>query len=196
MTDFLVLAEGYVRKKEGTLYSSSTIVLLQDSGLTVIVDPGLDRQLLCQSIEKWDISPEDVQYVVLTHSHPDHSLMTGIFEKAKTIDGTYMYSYDGGIVDSGDRIPKTEIELLFTPGHDITDCSLVINTHEYGKVAIVGDVLWWSDGEEQETTLEALIKREDAYAYNMENLILSRKRILEQSDWIIPGHGKMFHVPR
>ncbi len=196
MTDFTVLVEGYVRRKEGVLYASSTVVLLQDAGFTIIVDPGLDRQLLRHSLEKWDIATEDVNFVLLTHSHPDHSLLAGIFQKAKTIDGKYIYSYDGSMEDTGEKIPGTEIGILFTPGHDMTDCSLLIKTREYGKVGIVGDVFWWCDDEQQETSMDDLINREDSSAYDMNNLIASRKRILEYTDWIIPGHGKMFHVPR
>ncbi|MGD0339496.1 MAG: MBL fold metallo-hydrolase [Bacteroidota bacterium] len=196
MTDFTVLTEGYVRRKEGVLYASSTVVLLQDAGLTIIVDPGLDRQLLRQSLEKWDIATEDVNFVLLTHSHPDHSLLAGIFQKAKTIDGKYIYSYDGSMEDTGEKIPDTEIGILFTPGHDMTDCSLLIKTREYGKVGIVGDVFWWCDGEQQEMSMDDLINMEDSSAYDMNNLIASRKRILEYTDWIIPGHGKIFHVPR
>jgi glyoxylase-like metal-dependent hydrolase (beta-lactamase superfamily II) len=100
------------------------------------------------------------------------------------------------MADTGDRIPGTEIDILFTPGHDISDCSVRIKTREYGSVAIVGDVFWWNDGEKPETTMDALIDREDSYAYDMRNLRQSRKMILDQSDWIVPGHGKMFHVPR
>lgn len=196
MTDFTILVEGYVTKKQGILYASSTVVLLQDSGTMIIVDPGLDRQLLRHALEKWDVSSDDIGYVVLTHPHPDHTLLAGVFQKAKTLDSKYIYSYDGSMADTGDKIPGTDIEILFTSGHDIIDCSFVFNTREYGRVAVVGDVFWYNDGEKQEKNMDDLINREDTYAYNMTNLIQSRKRVLEYSDWIIPGHGKMFHVPR
>jgi glyoxylase-like metal-dependent hydrolase (beta-lactamase superfamily II) len=100
------------------------------------------------------------------------------------------------MVDTGEILPGTEIDILFTPGHDIYDCSLVIRTREYGTVAIVGDVFWWNDGEIYETTMDELINREDTKAYDMSNLIQSRKIVLGNTDYIIPGHGKMFHVPR
>lgn len=100
------------------------------------------------------------------------------------------------MVETKGNIPETEIEILYTPGHDVSDCSIIIKTLEYGRVAIVGDVFWWYDGEKQEKSMDDLIDRDDTYALNMKNLSESRKRVLEYSDWIIPGHGKMFHVPR
>jgi glyoxylase-like metal-dependent hydrolase (beta-lactamase superfamily II) len=196
MTDFTILAEGYVRRKQGMLYASSTVVLVHDSGHTIIVDPGLDLKLLRHALEKWEVSTDDVDYVVLTHTHPDHTLLAGIFHNAKTINSRYIYSLDGQLQETGDHLPGTEIEILFTPGHDITDCSLVMKTLEYGRVAIVGDVFWWHDGENQESSIQELVEREDTYAFDMKILRQSRKSILEYTDRIIPGHGKMFHVPR
>jgi glyoxylase-like metal-dependent hydrolase (beta-lactamase superfamily II) len=196
MTDFSILAEGYVRRKQGMLYASSTVVLVHDSGHTIIVDPGSDRQALRNALERWEVSTDDVDFVVLTHLHPDHSLLAGIFQKAKTVDSKYIYSLDGQMEDTRDTLPGTEIEILFTPGHDIHDCTLRMKTLEYGRVAIVGDVFWWNDGESPEPTIEELVAREDAYAFDMKTLRQSRKSILEYADRIIPGHGKMFHVPR
>lgn len=66
MTDFTILAEGYVRKKQGTLYASSTVVLLQDSGLTIIIDPGSDRQQLRRALGNGISQPK---MLILLSSH-------------------------------------------------------------------------------------------------------------------------------
>ncbi|MCJ7786668.1 hypothetical protein MUP06_00420, partial [Patescibacteria group bacterium] len=51
---------------------------------------------------------------------------------------------------------------------------------------------WWTDDQEQKTEKESLIRHEDPYVKNREELMNSRKKILEIADYIIPGHGKMF----
>ncbi len=33
---------------------------------------------------------------------------------------------------------------------------------------------------------------DDLYASDKEKLKQSRKKVLEMSDWVIPGHGRMF----
>jgi len=63
-------------------------------------------------------------------------------------------------------------------------------------VAIVSDVFWWSDEEEQKTDKESLMNHEDPYMKNKEELMESRKKVLEIADYIIPGHGKMFKVEK
>jgi len=63
-------------------------------------------------------------------------------------------------------------------------------------VAIVSDVFWWSDEEEQKTDKESLMNHEDPYVKNKEELMKSRKKVLEIADYIIPGHGKMFKVKK
>jgi glyoxylase-like metal-dependent hydrolase (beta-lactamase superfamily II) len=98
MTDFTILVEGYVARKQGVLYASSTVVLLQDSGHTIIVDPGLDRESLQNALKKWDLTTDEVDYVVITHQHPDHTLLAGMFQKAKVVDSKYLLvrREDGG----------------------------------------------------------------------------------------------------
>jgi glyoxylase-like metal-dependent hydrolase (beta-lactamase superfamily II) len=126
----------------------------------------------------------------------DHSLLTGIFENAKILDDSSVYSWDGKIESYDGKIPGTNIEIIKTPGHDMFHCSVLVNTAEFGKVAIVADVFWWKDGQSQETDTKNLIKHEDPYVKNKKDLMNSRKKVLEIADYIIPGHGKMFKVKK
>ena len=48
------------------------------------------------------------------------------------------------------------------------------------------------DKYEQKTDKDVLMKHEDPYVKNKEELTNSRKKVLEIADYIIPGHGKMF----
>ena len=193
MTEVKVLIEGYAKEENDIEFASSTTTLIQKNGLNIIVDPGMDRKLLLKALEREKLSTSDINYVILTHYHLDHSLLAGIFENAKILDNGEIYSWDGKIESHEGKIPGTNIQIIKTPGHDMFHCSVLVDT-EKGKIAIVGDVFWWSYDQKQEADREGLMKHEDPYVKNQDQLSESRKRILEVADWIIPGHGKMFKV--
>lgn len=194
MAEVKILIEGYARKENGAEFASSTTSLIREGDLNIIVDPGMDRKLLLEALRKENLSPDKINYVILTHYHLDHSLLTGIFENAKILDNGEMYSWDGKIEDHENRVPGTDIEIIKTPGHDMFHCSVLVKTNEFGKVIIAGDVFWWGDDEQQKTDKESLIKHKDPYMKNKEELMESRQRVLEMADFIIPGHGGMFKV--
>ena len=196
MAEIKVLIQGYVREEEGSEFASSTTSLIKESELNIIVDPGMNRELLLESLKKENLSPEDINYVILTHYHLDHSLLAGIFENAKVMDNEDIYSFDGKIKRHNNKVPGTDIKIIKTPGHDMFHCSVLVKTKEFGQVAIVSDVFWWLDKEEQKTDKESLMNHEDPYVKNEEELMKSRKKVLEIADYIIPGHGKMFKVEK
>jgi len=194
MVKVKVLIEGYVKEKNGVEFASSSVTLLQENDLNMLIDSGMDRGLLLESLKMENLSPETIDYVILTHTHLDHCLLSGIFENAKILDGDSIYSFDGSITSHAGKIPGTDIEIIETPGHDPFHCSVLVDGEEYGKVAIVGDVFWWRTGEAQQTDTETLLNRRDPYVKNEKLLIESRKKILGVADYIIPGHGKMFKI--
>ncbi|MCX6796299.1 MAG: MBL fold metallo-hydrolase [Candidatus Falkowbacteria bacterium] len=196
MAKVKILIEGYAREKEGAEFVSSTTTLIQEGDLNIIVDPGMNRGLLLEVLRKEGLSLDQINYVVLTHYHLDHSLLAGIFEKAKILDDSDVYSWDGKIEPHEGKIPGTDIEIIKTPGHDMFHCSVLVPTEDFGKVIIAGDIFWWRDSEEQKTDKESLINHRDPYVKNEEALINSRKKVLEFADYIISGHGKMFKVEK
>ena len=194
MAEVKVLIEGYAKKEEGFELASSTTTLIKEKGINIIVDPGMNRKLLLKVLKREKLSPGKIGYVILTHYHLDHSLLTGIFENAKVLDNDTSYSFNGKIESHKGKVPGTNIEIIKTPGHDMFHCSVLVKDKKLGNVAIVGGVFWWRDDQKQETDKESLINHEDPYMKNKEELISSRKRVLEIADYIIPGHGKMFKV--
>lgn len=196
MAEVKVLIQGYARGEEDSEFASSTTTLIKESELNIIVDPGMNRKLLLESLKKENLSQKDINYVILTHYHLDHSLLAGIFENARVMDNEDIYSFDGKIKRHDGKVPGTDIKIIKTPGHDLFHCSVLVKTKEFGQVAIVSDVFWWSDEEEQKTDNESLMNHEDPYVKNKEELMKSRKKVLEIADYIIPGHGKMFKVKR
>jgi len=194
MAEVKVLIEGYDKEEGDFELASSTTTLIRDEDLKIIVDPGMNRKLLLEALKKENLSPRDINYVILTHTHPDHCLLTGIFENATVFDDSDTYTFDGKIGEHEDKIPNTGIEIIKTPGHDPFHCSVLVNDDKLGKVVIASDVIWWADNEEQKTDRESIMNHKDPYMKDEKQLMESRKRILDIADYIIPGHGKMFKV--
>jgi len=196
MVKVKTLIEGYVKEIGGEEFASSTTTLIQNAALNIVVDPGMDRKLLVSALNKENLSLSQIDYVILTHTHLDHSLLAGIFENAKILDNNDIYSFDGKIGKHEGKIPNAEIQIIKTPGHDQSHCSVLANTEDLGRIIIAGDVFWWADNENQKTDKQSLLEHKDPYVKDISALDESRKKILELADYIIPGHGKMFKVKK
>ncbi|MFA6098669.1 MAG: MBL fold metallo-hydrolase [Patescibacteria group bacterium] len=188
MAKIEILTEGYVIETETEERASSTAVLVQEKDLNIIVDPGIAREPLARSLQEHGLKPEDIDYIFLTHYHPDHAFGAAWFPKAKLIDNDSIYDRDRIIRHDG-FVPGTELAIIHTPGHAFEHCSLAVTTDK-GMVIIAGDVFYWVDGQEQKVDVNS----EDKYATDMKKLIASRQKLLNLADFIIPGHGKIFRV--
>ena len=189
MAEIKALIEGYARKIKGGWVASSSVVLIKSCGKNIIVDPGCNREKLLLALDSEGLKTGDIDFVILTHSHTDHTLLCGIFENAKVLNSEEIYDDDMQVVHNG-KIPGTDIQIIKTPGHSQEHCSVVVPTKK-GIYAVAGDVFWWIDGEAQNVD----VKKTDSShpeELDMKKLAESRKKLLELADFVIPGHGKMF----
>jgi glyoxylase-like metal-dependent hydrolase (beta-lactamase superfamily II) len=195
MAAIKILIEGYAKKQEKGWIASSTTCLIFSGDKKIITDPGCNREKLLEALKREKLTTRDIDYVFLSHCHPDHILLAGIFETAKfvTFDSNLVYDKDS-LIEFDKHILGDDIEVIETPGHVLEHLSLLVDTPK-GKVALAGDVIWWVDGENQIANLDQP-DHSQAKGMNMEKLIESRKKLLEMSDYIIPGHGKMFKVEK
>ena len=189
MNKIKVLIQGYAKQIENGWLASSSVSFVQSNGKNIIIDPGCNREKLIEELSKNNLRTIDIDFVLLTHGHSDHALLTGIFENAKVLSSQEVYNGDNQI-EHNNKITGTDLEIIQTPGHSPEHCSLVVPTEE-GIYVVAGDVFWWTDNEEQKIDVE---KEDEAHPeeVNMKKLIESRKKILDLGDYIIPGHGKMF----
>ena len=173
--------------------ASSTTCLVIAGDKKIITDPGCNREKLLGALKEAGLATGDIDYVFLSHCHPDHILLAGIFERAKfiTFDANLMYDRDL-MLEFDRRVLGKDIEIIETPGHVLEHLSLLVDTPQ-GKVAIAGDAIWWVDGEEQVFDIN---QRDHTQAKGMDmgRLVESRKRLLAVADYVIPGHGRMFKV--
>ena len=195
MAEVKVLIEGYAKELEKGWIASSTTCLVTTENKKIITDPGCNREKLLGALNKEGLTPDNIDYVFLSHCHPDHILLAGIFEKAKfiTFDTNLMYDKDL-MLEFDKHALGDDIEIIETPGHVLEHLSLLVNTPK-GKIALAGDAIWWVEGEEQ---IFDINQKDHSQAKGMdaEQLVESRKKLLENADYIIPGHGKMFKVEK
>lgn len=190
MNKIKVLIEGYAKEIENGWVASSTVTLVQSDDKNIIVDPGCNRERLIEELAKNNLKPDDIDFVLLTHSHTDHALLAGVFGNAKVLTaGEEIYDGDKQ-TERGDKVPGTDLKIIQTPGHASEHCSLVVPTAD-GTYIVAGDVFWWMDDEKQEIDIN---KEDQAHPeeVEMKKLIESRKKLLKIADFIIPGHGETF----
>ncbi len=194
MTAYKILIPGYATKTDTGWLASCTTTLINDSDKTIIVDPGINRDLLLTSLKKEKLTPEDIDMVFLTHFHVDHMFLVALFENATVFDGETIYQKDLETEYEG-LLPGTSIRVMSTPGHAHEHSSLIMDTDQ-GKVVVAADLFWWTDDQEQIVdAAEVLIHREDPFTKDGDALVESRTKVLAIADWIIPGHGQVFKNP-
>lgn len=196
MADVKVLVEGYARElAKGWRASSTCCLITTRDDKKIITDPGCNRKALLKALMNEGLTTNNIDFVFLSHRHPDHVLLVGLFEKAKYVTYDTNLVYDGDLLLEFDKhILGDDVEIVNTPGHVNEHLSLIVDTPK-GKVAIAGDVIWWVVGEKQKFNL---VQKDHNQAIDMdvEALVKSRKLLLEKADYIIPGHGKIFKVDK
>ena len=194
-----VLVNGKHEATEGGFLIGSTSTLIK-SDKNILVDPGsfANEKKLLDALKGEGLSPEDIDIIILTHTHIDHTTNVHLFNGAKIMlkfaGGEYpgqVQTLNKGFLERGNLIDNPEIardvRVIFTPGHTLDMMSVVVDT-EKGVVVVAGDAIRvprLTDLEERE--IEMITADMDAYEE-------SRRKILELADFIVPGHGEMMEV--
>ena len=181
MAKVKVLVQGYTKVAAGQQASCPTVSLVLDKDMVMVVDPGSlpSRQILIDALAKEGFSPDQVNFVAITHSQPAHYLNVGMFPNAKVLE--YSGIWNGGVVKDWQENFSNGIQILKTPGHDYSSITLFVRQDDDGVVAICGDVFLYENAPEFDTK-----------AYDQKKLQNSREVIMKMSQWIIPGHGAMY----
>jgi len=192
MYEVHILFVGYCRPTEGGMLANCTCTLVKGPK-NIIVDTMTpwDGKNLINAIEKHGIGCDDIDYVVSTHGHSDHVGNNNLFLNAKHLVGRcisykQMY-YDDSAFFNSDGVYEIDesIRVISTPGHTLTDVSVIVQTSKE-SIAIVGDLF-----ENEDDIMDESIWL-NAGSENPDLQKKYRKAIIEQVDWIIPGHGAMF----
>ncbi|XP_073817588.1 metallo-beta-lactamase domain-containing protein 1 [Musca autumnalis] len=195
-----VLAEGYskaIGNSNDMQANCSCTVVKTESGCNIIVDTmtAWDGQLIADGLQRIGLQPHDIHYVICTHGHSDHIGCNYLFTSAK-------WHFVGSCMSHGDTYPEYDfakpytlengnVVIMRTPGHTLTCVSVVVYNADPqfgGTVGICGDLF------ERE---EDVFDQEIWLGAGSENPSLQREnrcKIADICSYIIPGHGKGFHV--
>ena len=178
-----ILQDGYAREEPGGGDRvGSTITLITEGDVAVIVDPGMvsSRDALLAALADHDVAPQGVTDVVFSHHHPDHTINAALFPAARIHD--FWAVYDGDLWVSreaeGTQLSPS-IRLLATPGHTEQDISTAASTQDG---VVVCTHAWWTEQG----------PADDPFSPDPAALARSRQRILEIAKLIVPGHGPSF----
>lgn len=195
-----VLAVGYLgydkyHPEQEPRPANSTITLIQVGGRTIVVDPGLEDDLLLAGLASVAVEPASVDTVVLTHTHGDHYRSVHLLPNARVLaSGPEVNAWRGrGSPDKevlARLVPTVTgiapgVRLMLTAGH--TPGSATVLVAQAGQlVAVVGDAV---------DSLDFFVRREPSH-----NAIdpAAERRNFETfaaiADVIVPGHGRPFRL--
>ena len=189
MTEVKILIEGWTNAESlqnlEEENDACTTSLIRDEGIVAIVDPGImdSKQTLIDSLKAEGLEIKDITHIFLTHSHIDHYRNVGMFDEQVPVL-EYWGIWTGNKVKDWTQQFSKNIKIIKTPGHSYDGLTFLVDTKQ-GKVAVVGDV-FWKEGQ----------PADDPYAINMDQLIETRLKVIEISDFIIPGHGNIYKVKK
>ncbi len=188
-----ILVKGYAAAFGEGWKASSTCCLVEASGKKIITDPGCNRELLEAALQTEQLTARNIDFVFLSHGHPDHILLAALFPEARYITYDNNLVYDGDVMTPfSENLLGPGIRIINTPGHVPEHLSLLVETPKE-TIAVAGDVFWWKDNEPRDVDVH---RPDSARPVGMDHckLLESRKKLLRLADVIIPGHGEMFRV--
>lgn len=212
-----VLAAGYSHLIESAgsgknMLADCSSCLVRSSGQNVLFDTmgPWQKDKLLKSLTDLKIHQDDIDYVVCSHSHPDHIGNLNLFIKSKlhfvgtsvyTQDtyyldyfepiGSYVFGDATDVIKYKDHKLDQNMSIQPTAGHTLECISMVVeNCDRLGRVALVGDLFEKeSDLDDQSVWLGAGSQNPDLQRAN-------RSRIYHEVDYIVPGHGPMFKTDK
>lgn len=169
-----ILKHGSILKDNSgrILDARSSVALISAEGRRIIVDTGLkgEEKEILGGLSQMGLRPENIDVVINTHAHPDHTGNNYLF-----FDAELLSPKEGDIVASGVRV-------IETPGHSLDSISVIVESQE--TVVLVGDAL---------PTLSNYLKMVPP-AQHVDRVLAcsSMSRILKIADVVVPGHDRPF----
>ncbi|KAI6174280.1 Lactamase-B domain-containing protein [Aphelenchoides besseyi] len=173
----------------------ASITLIRDDNKVILVDTGLATDINGRTdllTRKLDITPPDVNYVILTHAHPDHAGGTNDFLDAYHYQGSLMHhrsKFNFSELFEKDHHQLTKnVHLIRTPGHTPEDVTVLVkNTDKYGTIAVCGDVFITAEDIEHPIMWKPM-------AWSERTQETSRRRLICEADYIVPGAFVIFSL--
>ncbi|CAH0695099.1 unnamed protein product [Spodoptera exigua] len=194
MCEVIVLYEGYsVMTGKDQMSANCSCTLIKGVN-NIIIDTmtSWDGQKILTALAKNNVNPENINYVICTHGHSDHIGNNNLFLFAKHIVGfsvSYNDEYHMHPFDKGEELRIDDnVRVIPTPGHTLSDVTVLVKAVGGATIAIVGDLFEKFD-DIQNPNLWMEAGSEDPVR-QMRN----RSKVANLADWIVPGHGPQFQV--
>ena len=196
MKPLIALPGVLVRDRFGAILdASSTVTLIktEDAG-NILIDSGERSrrdELLAGLRNVGGLSPGDIDVLVNTHGHGDHTGSNELFVKAQWLAHEEEFivkskkALDFKNVKEGHVLAKTpRTYIIETPGHTAGSITVIVEAESV--YAITGDALPIEDNYRE--WVPPGINIDPGLA------IRSMERIVDIADYVIPGHDAMFKI--
>ena len=172
---YLLKPGSILKNDSGTILDArSSVTLISTDTRKIIVDTGLkgEEKIILKGLAERGLNPEDIDSVINTHTHRDHTGNNFLFSRAGIISPK-----------EGDQIAPG-VKIIETPGHSTDSISVVVESQNV--VVLAGDAL---------PTFSNYIKGvPPAHHVDRGMACRSMSRILNIADVVVPGHDRPFSV--
>lgn len=179
------------RDSEGNVlsaYSTSTLVKAGDRNIVVDTSTPEMRPAIKTAFKQIGVFPKDVDTLILTHAHSDHTGNNSMFQNAEIImhSGEDTTIPGARIIDS-ERMEITKgVTLVHTPGHTMGSMSVFVESDL--KYAIVGDTI------PIKSNFEKMVP--PRLNCDADLAMKSIKTVTDYADVVVPGHDLPFMTVR
>jgi len=210
-----IIQVGYAHEVEKSkMIASGSCCLVRSGGDKILFDTmgPWEKDKLVEALNGHKIHPDDINYLVCSHSHPDHIGNNNLFTRAKLhlvgtsvyerdiyhLDcfeptGSYSYTTSKGekieVITNKDYPINSHARVEPTPGHTLECVTLFLdNCDNFGSVALAGDLFERKEDVEN----EAIWLRAGSQSADLQRA--HRARVYKRADYIVPGHGDIFQT--
>ncbi|CAB3368718.1 Hypothetical predicted protein [Cloeon dipterum] len=193
-----VLNVGYSRVTDvaaQTMHANCTVTFIKGCKFNILVDTmtAWDGAKLLALLEGIQVKPEDIDFVICTHGHSDHTGCNYLFTNAAHFLGQAVQRAEKfettPLQNGNDYVIEPSVKVVSSPGHTMDSVTVLVETgpDAFGLVAVTGDLF-----EREEDIVCPELWRDVAGSENPKLQEQNRSKILQQADYVIPGHGPMF----
>ncbi|HMK54146.1 MAG TPA: MBL fold metallo-hydrolase [Methanobacteriaceae archaeon] len=196
----------------------STVTYIK-TDYNILVDTGFDYEIdsspqnlvrnhqdLIYALERFSLTPDDIDLVFITHGHQDHYGNLELFPNAEVLSSIPL-ARKGPIISKGVKDGSSiadGVRVVYTPGHTFEHASLLLETKKMrytmgtegaGRVMGVRELEVAIAGDAVASSAHYAAKK--SWNYNedfiSDQMALDSLKKIETADYIVPGHGNIFY---